>query len=250
MRIAVVGATGRIGGLSVRALERAGHDVVRISRSLGVDVHTGAGLAAALAGVDAVVDSSNTRSTDGAGVLDFFGTGTRNLLDAEQSAGVRHHVLLSIVGIDRGQRNVHYDGKREQERLVTGGGVPWTILRATQFHDFAAMVAGWAERDGTAAIAPLLIQPVAPADVADVLAEIAVGEPQRRRIDLAGPRTEDLVDMARRTLVARGRQIRLVPTWRGMFDVSMAGEVQLPGDGARLAPTSFDDWLAAGADGP
>ncbi|GAB3805457.1 SDR family oxidoreductase [Micromonospora zhanjiangensis] len=247
MRIAVVGATGRVGALTVRALERAGHETVRISRSLGVDVHTGSGLADALAGVDAVVDSSNTGATNPAQVLDFFATGTRNLLDAERSAGVRHHVLLSIVGIDRGQRNSHYDAKREQERLVSEGDVPWTILRATQFHDFAAMVAGRTERDGTATIAPLLVQPVAPADVADTLAEIAAGEPQRRRLDLAGPQTEDLVDMARRTFAARGRQIRLVPTWRGTFDVSMAGEVQLPGADARIGPTSFDDWLAAGA---
>lgn len=248
MRVAVVGATGRIGAFTVQALERAGHDAVRISRSLGVDVYAGTGLAAALEGADAVVDSSNTSSTDGAAVLDFFATSTRNLLEAEQSADVRHHVLLSIVGIDHGQRNFHYDGKREQERLVAAGSVPWTILRATQFHDFAAQVAGWAEQDGTAAIAPLLVQPVAPADVGDVLAEIAAGDPQRRRIDLAGPQTEALVDMARRTLAARGRRLRLVPTWRGMFDVSMAGEVQLPGDDARLGPTSFDDWLAAGAD--
>src|SRR5581483_5456471 len=139
------------------------------------------------------------------------------------------------------------DGKREQERLVTAGAVPWTIVRATQFHDFAAMVAGWTEQDGEATIAPLLVQPVAPADVADVLAEVAAGKPQRRRIDLAGPRTEDLVDMARRTYAARGQQITLVPTWRGLFGPSMAGEVLLPGPGARIAPTSFDDWLAAGA---
>lgn len=246
MRIAVVGATGRIGGLTVAALERAGHDAVRISRTFGVDIHAGTGIAAALEGVDTVVDSSNTSSTDAGEVLDFFATATRNLLEAEQAAGVRHHVLLSIVGIDRGQRNFHYDGKREQERLVTEGSVPWTILRATQFHDFAETAVGWTEQDGSATVAPLLIQPVAPADVAEVLAELAAGEPQLRRIELAGPRTEDLVDMARRTLAARGRSVDLVPTWRGRFDVSMSGEVQLPGEDARLGPTSFEDWLAAG----
>ncbi|HEX6443640.1 MAG TPA: NAD(P)H-binding protein [Streptosporangiales bacterium] len=246
MRIAVVGATGQIGTRTVAALERAGHDAVRISRSLGVDVYAGTGLAGALEGVDAVVDSSNTSSTDRAEVLDFFTTSTANLLDAERAAGVRHHVLLSIVGIDRGQRNFHYDGKRAQERLVTEGPVPWTILRATQFHDFAETAVGWTEQDGSATVAPLLIQPVAPADVADVLAELATGEPHLGRIELAGPQTEDLVDMARRALAARGRAVRLVPTWRGRFDVSMAGEVQLPGDGARIGPTSFDDWLADG----
>jgi len=160
---------------------------------------------------------------------------------------VGHHVLLSIVGVDHGQRVPHYSGKREQERLVTAGPVPWSIVRATQFHDFAAMVAGWTQRDGTATIAPLLVQPIAHADVADVLAEVAAGAPLRATMDIAGPRTEDLVDMARRTYHARGQDITLVPTWRGVFGPDMAGEVLLPRDGARLGPTSFDDWLAAGA---
>lgn len=245
MRIAVVGATGRIGSLTVQAVERDGHESVPIARSLGVDVSTGAGLDAALSGVDALIDVSNTYATDTAEVVEFFSTGTSNLLAAEQRAGVRHHVLLSIVGIDRGQQHSHYDGKREQERLVASGEVPWTIVRATQFHDFAAMVAGWTEQDGTATIAPLLVQPVAPADVAKMLAEVAAGPAQHRRLELAGPQTEDLVDMARRTLAARGTPLRLIPTWRGIFNTSMAGEVQLPGDDARIAPTSFEDWLAA-----
>jgi uncharacterized protein YbjT (DUF2867 family) len=247
VRIAVAGATGRIGRLTVAALERAGHQPVPVSRGSGVDAYTGAGLDAALRGADAVIDSTNISSNNQAEIVDFFGTTTRNLLAAGERAGVRHHVLLSIVGIDHGQPVAHYAGKREQERLVTEGPVPWSIVRATQFHDFAAMVAGRAERDGVATIAPLLVQPVAPADVADVLAEIAAAAPLRARLDIAGPRTEDLVDMARRTFAARGQDIRLVPTWRGIFGPHMAGEVLLPGEGARLTPTTFDDWLAAGA---
>jgi uncharacterized protein YbjT (DUF2867 family) len=109
------------------------------------------------------------------------------------------------------------------------------------------MVAGWAERDGAAAIAPLLVQPIALADVAAILADVAAGTPLDTRIDIAGPETQDLVDMARRTLAARGQDIRLIPTWRGIFGPDMAGEVLLPGDGARLGPTTFGDWLAAGA---
>jgi uncharacterized protein YbjT (DUF2867 family) len=248
MRIAVVGATGRIGALTVKELERAGHEVVPISRSTGVDAYTGAGLDEALAGVDAVVDSSNTPARDEAQIVDFFGTTSRNLLAAEERAGVRHHVLLSIVGIDHGQPVAHYAGKREQERLVSGGPIPWTIVRATQFHDFAAMVAEWAEQDGTAPIAPLLVQPIDHADVAEVLAEVAAGTPQYARLDIAGPETQDLVDMARRTFAVRGREVNLVPTWRGTaFDTAMAGEVLLPGPGARLGRTRFADWLAAGA---
>ena len=247
MRIAVAGATGRIGQLTVAALERGGHQTVQVSRKAGVDADTGDGLDGALREADAVIDATNTRVRDEAEIVDFFGTITRNLLAAEERAGVRHHVLLSIVGIDHGQRVPHYAGKREQERLITAGPVPWSIVRATQFHDFGATVAGWTEKDGTATIAPLLVQPIALPDVAAALADVATGAPLGATLDIAGPRTEDLVDMARRTFGVRGQDITLVPTWRGVFGLDMAGEVMLPGDGARLGPTSFDDWLAAGA---
>jgi uncharacterized protein YbjT (DUF2867 family) len=247
MRIAVAGATGHIGALTVSALERGGHDVVRISRTLGLDLLTGDGLDDALTGVEAVVDVTNSTATDRAEAVRYFGTTTRNLLAAEQRAGVGHHVLLSIVGVDRVEGNAHYAGKREQERLVADGPVPWTIVPATQFHDFAAMVTSWTERDGAATIAPLLVQPVAPADVADVLAEVAAGQPQGRYPDVAGPEPQDLVDMARRTNEVRGHRVRLIPSWSGMFGTSMAGDVLLPGDRARIAPTTFDEWLAAGA---
>lgn len=247
MRIAVAGATGNIGTLTVAVLEREGHQVVRISRGAGVDLATGAGLDEALAGVDAVIDATNLQAPDRESTVAAFGTATANLLAAEERAGVRHHVLLSIAGVHRVEGNDHYSGKREQERLVTAGPVPWTILPATQFHDFAVMVAGWMERDGVAAIAPLLLQPVAPADVAAVLAEIAVGEPRGRHRDLAGPGPQDMVDMARRTLAADGRaDVTLVPTWdSGLFGTEMAGNALLPEEDARIAPTSFEEWLTA-----
>lgn len=247
MRIAVAGATGHIGTLTASALERDGHGVVRISRSLGIDLLTGEGLNDALAGVDTVVDATNSIATDPDETVAYFGTLTRNLLAAEQRAGVRHHVLLSIVGVQRVEGNAHHAGKREQERLVAAGPVPWTIVPATQFHDFAALATSWTEHDGVATIAPLLVQPIAPADVADILAEVAAGEPHGRYADVAGPEPQDLVDMARRTNEARGRSVRLVPTWSGILGPSMAGDVLLPGDGARIAPTTFDEWLAAGA---
>ncbi|WP_331770411.1 NAD(P)H-binding protein (plasmid) [Embleya sp. NBC_00888] len=244
MRIAIAGATGNIGALTVAALERDGHETVRISRSLGVDLTTGDGLDDALAGVEAVVDATNGPAVDPAETVAYFGTTTRNLLAAGKRAAVRHHVLLSIVGIDRVEGNAHYAGKREQERLVAEGTVPWTIVPATQFHDFAEMVTSWTEQDGVATIAPLLVRPIAPADVADVLAEVAIGQPRGRYADVAGPDPQDLVDMARRTLAARGRSVRLVPTWSGMFGPAMAGDAMLPGEGARIAPTTFDQWLA------
>ncbi|HLV59715.1 MAG TPA: SDR family oxidoreductase [Natronosporangium sp.] len=244
MRVAVAGATGNIGSWTVAALERDGHETVRISRSLGVDLLTGEGLDEALTGAEAVIDVTNAPPSDRAAAVSYFGTATANLLAAEQRAGVRHHVLLSIVGIHRVEDNPHYAGKREQERLVSGGPVPWTIVPSTQFHDFAAMVAGWTERDGVATVPPLVVQPVAPADLADILAEIAVGPPRGRYVDVAGPRREDLVDMARRTLRARGRAVTVVPDRSGPLGASMAGDVLLPGEGARITPTSFDQWLA------
>ncbi|GAB3999322.1 NAD(P)H-binding protein [Glycomyces albus] len=245
MRLAIAGATGNIGARTAAALEREGHDVVRISRSLGVDLSTGEGLDRALTGVEAVVDATNAPAGDRDGAAAYFGATTRNLLEAEAHAGIGHHVLLSIVGIHRADGNAHYEGKREQERLVEAGPVPWTIVPVTQFHDFAEMVVGWTERDGRAEIAPLLVQPIAPDDVAEVLAEVAVGRPRGRHADVAGPQPQDLVDMARRTLHARGREVELVPTWSGPFGTGMAGDVLLPAEPARLAPTTFDHWLTA-----
>ncbi|HZC12951.1 MAG TPA: NAD(P)H-binding protein [Thermoleophilaceae bacterium] len=244
MRVAVVGATGRIGRLTVETLERRGHETVGISRSQGVDIYTGEGLMTSLTGVDAVIDACSCAATDLDEAVEFFSRSTRNLLEAEQRTGVQHHVLLSIAGLMRVTGNAHYAGKRAQEELVERGPVPWSIVRATHFHDFAEMVSGWTERDGSATIAPLLVQPVAPADVADVLAEVAIGQPQGRCPDLAGPEPQDLVDLARRTRAARGTSIRLIPTWSGVLGLDMAGDVLLPEPDARIAPTTFDDWLA------
>lgn len=245
MRVAVVGGTGLVGRYVTETLTRAGHDAVIIARSHGVDLRSGDGLDQALAGVEAVIDVTNSTDSDPDKVRAFFGAATGNLLAAERRAGVGHHVVLSIVGVDLVEGNAHYAGKRHQEALVEAGDVPSTILRATQFHEFAEMVVSWTRRGDVATLPPLLVQPVAAADVGTILAEIATGPPQGRARDLAGPEPQDLVDMARRALAARGESIRLVPSWRnGPFSVEMAGEVLLPGPDARLAPTTFDAWLA------
>ncbi|MGK5440213.1 SDR family oxidoreductase [Micromonospora sp. URMC 105] len=244
MRVAVAGASGNIGSHTVAALRRHGHDPVPISRSDGVDLLTGQGLDKALSGVDAVVDATSAPPADREATATYFATTTQNLLKAEQQAGVRHHVLLSIVEVHRIAGTAHYSGKREQERLVSTGPVPWTIVPATQFFDFAATVATWTERDGTAYLAPLLIQPIAPADVGEFLTEAAVGPPQGRHPGVAGPDRHDLVDMARRTHQAMGRTMKIVPSWEAILGADMAGNVLLPGPDARIAPTTFDDWLA------
>jgi uncharacterized protein YbjT (DUF2867 family) len=245
MRIAVVGGTGVAGRPTVAALRRAGHDVVVVSRARGVDVSSGTGLDAALAGVEAVIDVTAMQGPEAEATRSLFAAATRHLLTAEQRTRVRHHVLLSIVGVDRIEGNAHYAGKRVQEELVASGPVPFTIRRATQFYEFAGTVVGWTRQGSVAALPPLLVQPVAASDVGDVLAEVASGRPHGRVTDLAAPEPQDLVDMARRTLAARGESIRLIPSWRtGVFGVEAAGEMLLPGPEARLAPTTFDAWLA------
>ncbi len=225
-------------------MRRAGHDAVVIARSRGIDVFTGKGLDDVLAGVSAVIDVANVQAANAEAAREFFATATRNILAAEQRAGVRHHVLLSIVGVDRIEGNAHYAGKRLQEEILFSGAIPVTIQRATQFHEFAGMVVEWTRQGSVATVPPLLVQPMAASDVGDVLAEIAAGDAQGRATDLAGPEPQDLVDMARRTLSARGESIRLIPSWRsGVFGVDAAGEVLLPGPEARLAPTTFGAWL-------
>jgi uncharacterized protein YbjT (DUF2867 family) len=174
-RIAIAGGTGLVGRHTAAALESAGHEPVILARSVGVDLVTGEGLDARLEGVDAVIDVLNSTATDPDEMCAFFAATSRTLLAAEQRAGVGHHVLLSIVGLDRVEGNAHMMGKREQERIVSDGPIPFTILRATQFFEFAEMVAGWTTRDGAATVAPLLVQPVAVADVASALTELAAG---------------------------------------------------------------------------
>ncbi len=250
-KVAVAGATGQVGRAVVAALRAGGHEAVELSRAGGADVLAGDGLDDALAGADAVVDALNTAATDPADTVGFF-TGTSDqLLAAEQRAGVRHHVLLSIVNVDAVTDNAHYAGKIAQEQRVRSGPVPWTILRATQFHSFAEMVAGRTTANGVAAVAPLLVQPVDAGDVGGVLAELAVGSPQGQAPDLAGPDTLDLVDMAIRTFAARGDRTTVRASWRDSpFGLSMAGEVLLPGPGARIGGTSFTAWLAREAGDP
>ncbi|QDP97021.1 NAD-dependent epimerase/dehydratase family protein [Microlunatus elymi] len=248
MRIAIAGATGRIGRLTQEVLEQQGHQVVPISRRQGVDVTSGDGLGRALAGVDAVIDTLNTRPGTEQAMIDFFGSTTRNLLQAEQAAGVGHHVLLSIASMEKVPENAHYAGKRAQESAIEQGPVPYSIVPATQFHDFPAMIAGATIRDGVAEVPPLTLQPIAPADVAAVLARIAVEGPQRRHRAIAGPRPEEMVSMAQRTLAARGQEVEVVGGWRGgIFSPSLARDDLLAPADAELAPTTFDAWLAAEA---
>jgi uncharacterized protein YbjT (DUF2867 family) len=213
LKVAVAGGTGLIGGQLTEVLERAGEEVVVIARSRGVDAMTGEGLDEALREGDVLVDVTNTHETDPERARSFFGAITSNLLAAEGRHGVAHHVVLSIVGVDRVRGSGHYVGKRHQEELVRAGPTPWTIVRATQFFEFAEMVVSWTRHDGAATIPPLLVQPIASRDVATALLEAAHADPQNQVVEVAGPEPHDLVDMARRTLAARGdATTKLIPS--------------------------------------
>ncbi|HKV68707.1 MAG TPA: NAD(P)H-binding protein [Gaiellales bacterium] len=245
MKIAVIGGSGLVGRAILEALELEGHERVAVSRSTGVDVLTGDGeLEAALAGCDAVIDVLNTSDNEGDGPRRFFTAAAHSLLVAERAVGISHHVVLSIVGVDRIRHNPHYIGKQHQERLARSAPIPATIVRSTQFHDFAGMVASWTRDGDSAYVPPLLIQPIDVGDLAAVLVEVAAGPAHEDGpLEVAGPECHALVDMARRTLAARGEGVRLTTGWREPFGVEMAGDVLLPGPDARTAETTFDDWL-------
>ena len=245
MKIAVAGGTGVVGRHVVREAEARGHEVLVLTRSTGADLMTGVGLADRLAGVEAVVDVVSTREQSRRKAEEFFGTVTRNLLGAEADAGVGHHVVLSIIGIDLVPSG-YYQGKLLQERLTEGGAVPWTILRASQFHEFAQQALGFATLGPFSMVPRMTTQPVAAREVAAALVDLVERGPQGRVADLAGPEVHELVDLARRVNATKGLGrrvvgVRLPGAWgRGM----RSGDLTPRADGPRGTLT-FEDWLAS-----
>jgi uncharacterized protein YbjT (DUF2867 family) len=245
MRIAVAGGTGTVGRHTVEAVRRAGHDAVVLSRSQGVDLVTGKGLDYALAGADAVIDVASIETLKASAAIEFFTAATGNLVSAAANAGVTQIVLLSIVGIDRIPYD-YYAGKIAQEKIVEASRVPWTILRATQFHEFAEQMFERAKL-GPIHVAPnARTQPVAASEVGARLAALAIADPQGRVRDLAGPREEQLSDMVRAFAMRtgfRGWIPRLnVP---GPQMAGMRAGHALPGPDADLGRQTFTEWLAA-----
>lgn len=243
MRVAVAGGTGVAGRYVVQALASAGHEAVVLARSRGVDVTTGTGLDDAVAGADAVIDVSNLTTMSKKKSVAFFTAGTQRLLAAGQRAGVRHHVALSIVGVDRVDFG-YYEGKRRQEELVLAGPVPSSVLRATQFHEFAGQVLD--QGRGPLAVVPRMrIQPVAAQEAAAALVALATGSPVGYAPELAGPAEEQLVDLARQLLQAR-RQRRVVLPLRipGQAGRAMIEGGLLPGGPGPRGQQTFATWLA------
>jgi uncharacterized protein YbjT (DUF2867 family) len=214
VKIVVIGGSGLIGTKLVKILRDDGHEVFAASRATGVNMLTGEGLEGALAGAAVVVDVSNSPSFEDRAVLHFFETAGRNIHAAEKAAGVGHHVALSVVGTDRLQASGYFRVKLAQENLVKASGIPYTIVRATQFFEFVGSIAQ-ATTDGDAVrLPPALIQPILSDDVAAILAKIAVGKPLNTTIDIAGPEPIRMDDLVRQYLIANRdpRQVTTDPT--------------------------------------
>jgi uncharacterized protein YbjT (DUF2867 family) len=246
MKIVVIGGTGLIGSKLVGKLREDGHEAVAASPNSGVNTLTGAGLAEVLQDASVVVDVSNSPSFEDAAVLEFFETSTRNILDAEKAAGVRHHVALSVVGTDRLSASGYFRAKIAQENLISTSGVPFSIVHATQFFEFVKNIAQEATDGDTVRLAPAPIQPMAADDVASAVASVSVGPPVNGIVEVAGPERFRLDEFVRRGLSARDDPRRVVadPGAR-YFGAELDERTLVPDDGARLGPTRFAAWLTA-----
>ena len=243
MKIAVAGGTGVLGRHVVEVARQRGHDVVVLTRSEGVDLTSGEGLAGRLAEVRAVIDATSTQTQSRSKAEAFFEAITRNLLEAEEQAGVGHHVLVSIVGIDDVPSG-YYQGKQLQERLVTEGKVPWSILRATQFHEFAEQALSYLKVGRFSVVPRMLSQPIAAVEVAEALVDLAEAGPSGRVPDLAGPEPLQMVDLARRVSASRGLGRRVLPVRvpGAMGKGLRSGKLIPTSDGPR-GKISFTEWL-------
>lgn len=245
MRIVVVGATGLVGRQLVALLERDGHHVVAVSPSTGVDAATGAGLAGALARAEVVVDVSKPHGYGEEAVLRYYRDSTTRLLRAGADAGVRHHVTLAAVGTDRLTDSSFYRAKRAQEQLVEASGTPFTLVRSTQFFEFATGIADASTTDGVVRLPPAPVQPMASSEVADAVARVAVAVPRNEAAEFAGPERLTLDVFVRTVLAARGdpRPV-LTDSKAPYFGGHPGADTLVPGPDAELGTLRLADWLA------
>ncbi|TQK28415.1 NmrA family NAD(P)-binding protein [Arthrobacter sp. SLBN-53] len=248
MKIVVIGGTGLIGSRVVAELGRQGHDVLSASPSSGVDVLTGEGLADALTGADVIVDVANSPSFEDAPALDFFIRAGNNLLAAGRAAGISHYVALSVVGTDRLQDSGYFRAKLAQERLIRDGGIPFTIVRATQFFEFVGRIADSATEGGSVRITSAASRPMAADDVATAVSGVAVARPAGGIVEVCGPERIGLDELVSLQLRACGDD-REVITDRAApyFGVVLDDTTLLAGGEATVLGTRFADWLADSA---
>jgi len=244
MKIVVIGGTGLIGSKTVSILRQAGHDVLAASPKNGINSITGEGLKEAMAGADVVVDLANSPSFENKAVLEFFETSGRNLLAAEAAAGVKHHLALSIVGTDRTPDNGYFRAKAAQEKLIEASGIPYTIVRATQFLEFLGAIAESSVDGNLIRISPGAFQPIAADDVASLVADAALASPKNGTVDIAGPERAPFNEIIARYLKAVGdaRQVVRDPQaryWGGLVD----DRSLVPSGQARLGRINLEEWL-------
>ncbi|NJA58795.1 SDR family oxidoreductase [Streptomyces sp. NEAU-H3] len=242
MKVGVIGGTGRIGSRLIAHLQAAGHQGVALVRSTGVDVATGEGLREGLEGCEVCVDVSTPPAYDES-ARDFQEQALRNMVEAGRAAGVGHFVVLSIVGCDEVPQVPYYAAKAYQEQALADSGVPWSVLRATQFHEFIPEVMDWTTERGVVRLPPTPLQPVAVTDVVNLLVEVVLGPPTRARAALAGPESFALDDLARHVLALHpdGRAV-VTDEGAGLFAAVPGRELTAP-RGAMIGPTTFDQWL-------
>jgi uncharacterized protein YbjT (DUF2867 family) len=245
MKVVVVGGTGLIGSKVVEKLNAHGHEAVAASPNTGVNTLTGEGLAEVLEGASVVVDVSNSPSFADEDVMNFFRTATANLLKAEAEAGVAHHVALSVVGTDRLQASGYFRAKQAQEDLITASDIPYSIVHATQFFEFAKGLADGMTDGGTVRLPDAKIQPMVSDDVAAAVARTAVGTPVGGITEVAGPEAFQLDDFIRMGLTAKDDPREIVTDPHSTYwGAELEENTLLPGTGAQITETRFADWLA------
>ena len=244
MKIVVTGGAGVVGSKVVEILAAQGHKVTAASQRTGVNVITGEGLDDALVGAEVVVDVVNSPTFDDATAMRFFETSSRNILTSAAATGVRHYVGLSIVGSERLSQNGYFRAKLVQEGLIKDGGVPFTIVRSTQFFEFLDAVVDSAADGETVRLSPARVQFVAAQDVASALADIAVRAPTNETVEVAGPDPFRLDEMTRLYLAARGDGRRVVTDPQALyFGTILNDETLISGTIPRFGHTEFDSWL-------
>ena len=245
MKIVVIGGTGLIGSQVVKDLQNNGHEAIAASPNSGVNTLTGEGLAAAFEGASVIIDVSNSPSFEDAAVMEFFETATRNILDRAAAAGVAHLVALSVVGTEDLPDSGYLRAKTAQEKLIKGSAVPYSIVHATQFFEFITSIADSSTVDGAVRLPSVLFQPVASADVALTVSEVAQGAPLMGTVELGGPEQFHFDELIRRDLQARGdtREVIADPHAR-YFGTELEERSLVPHDGARLGQIGYAEWFA------